>query len=340
MPSRVTIRDIATEAGVHFTTVGLALRDSPRISAEVRKKIQAVAVRLGYRPDPMLAALNAYRQTKRRPHFQATIAWINNWPDRDFLRNNDDFRDYHDGICARAGELGYAVEEFWMRGREYSFGNLGRVLKARNIQGLIFAPQPEPNMTITGFNFRDFSAISLSYSLVKPALHVVTNHHFRSMLLMLQNLDALGYRRVGLDVHRNWSEKVGHGWFGGVLMARELITSGMEILQMRPFDGRDAKRWLQENRLDVIVSHKQLYDQLVASKVRMPQDIGFANLSVPSTSRGIAGVSQNSLLIGRKAVDVLVDMLHRGERGVPDMPLHLMVDGVWVPGKTLVKRAV
>lgn len=145
---------------------------------------------------------------------------------------------------------------------------------------------------------------------------------------------------VGLDVHRDWSEKVGHGWFGGVLMARELITSGMEIVQMRPFDGRDVKRWLKEERLDAIISHKQLYEQLLAAKVRMPQDIGFANLSVPSTSRGIAGVSQNSLLIGRKAVDVLVDMLHRGERGVPDMPLHLMVDGVWVPGKTLPGRAV
>lgn len=339
MSNRVTIRDIAAKAGVHFTTVALALRGSPRISQQTRKSIQALAVKMGYSPDPMLSALNAYRQTKRRPHYQATLAWINNWPDRDFLRNNDDFRDYHDGIKARAAELGYAVEEFWMCGREYSFENLGRVLKARNIQGLIFAPQPQPNMTITGFDFRDFSAISLSYSLTKPALHVVTNHHFRSMLLLLQNLDALGYRRVGLDVHRNWSEKVGHGWFGGMLMARELITSGMEILPMRPFDGRDVKRWLKEDGLDVIVSHKQFYEQLLAAKVRMPQDIGFANLSVPSTSRGIAGVSQNSPLIGRKAVDVLVDMLHRGERGVPDMPLHLLVDSTWVPGKTLVKRA-
>jgi LacI family transcriptional regulator len=335
MSPRVTIRDIAAEAGVHFTTVGLALRDSPRLSPATRKRIQKIATKMGYSPDPMLSALNAYRQTGRRPIYQATLAWINNWPERGFLRSNDDFRDYQDGVSERAAELGYSVEEFWMRGREYSFANLGRVLRARNIQGLIFAPQPEPHTEIVDFDFSDFSAISLSYSLTRPALHVVTNHHFRSMLLMMQHLDALGYRRVGLGVHRSWSEKVGHGWFGGVLMAKELVSRGMEILPVRLFESEDVKRWIKEDRPDVIVSHKQLYEQLIDLKVRMPLDVGFANLSVPSTSRGVSGVSQNSLLIGRKAVDVLVDMLHRGERGVPAMPLHLMVDGTWIPGKTV-----
>src|ERR1044072_3740665 len=115
MPSRVTIRDIAAKAGVHFTTVGLALRNSPRISPETRQKVQAVADRLGYQPDPMLSALNAYRQTKRRPTLQAAIAWINNWPDRKALLRNADFFEYHKGAIERARELGYEISEFWLR---------------------------------------------------------------------------------------------------------------------------------------------------------------------------------------------------------------------------------
>jgi LacI family transcriptional regulator len=334
MENRVTIRDIAVKAGVHFTTVGLALRDSPRIGAATRKRIQKMATKLGYVPDPMMSALNAYRRTNRRPNYQATIAWINNWPERGFLRSNDDFRDYHDGVVARAAELGYTVEEFWTGGGELTFAKLGRILNARNIQGLVFAPQPEPH-TEMDFDVTGFSAVSLSYSLKRPALHVVTNHHFRSMLLMMRHLDELGYRRVAMAVHRSWSEKVGHGWFGGVLMAKELITSGMEILPVRLFGPDDALTWIKTERPDVIVSHKQFYEQLLERGVRMPRDIGFANLSVPSSSPDVSGVSQNSLLIGRRAVEVLVDMLHRGERGVPEMPTHLLVDGVWVPGKTL-----
>ncbi len=289
---------------------------------------------MGYQPDPMLSALNAYRQTQRRPHYQATIAWINNWPDRGFLDRNDDFREYHEGVCARAAELGYGVEEFWMCGRDYSFAKLGRVLKARNIQGMILAPQPQPHTEID-FDFGEFSAVSLSYSLKRPALHVITNHHFRSMLLLMRHLDELGYRRVGLGVHRNWNEKVGHGWFGGVLVAKELITSGMEILPVRMFDKQDPRKWIKEDRPDVIVSHKELYERLLAANIRMPRDVGFANLSVPGGTTDVSGIHQNSRLIGQKAVDVLVGMLHRGERGVPDMPVHLLVDSVWVPGKTL-----
>ncbi|MDF3057614.1 MAG: LacI family transcriptional regulator [Rariglobus sp.] len=334
MSNRVTIRDIAAKAGVHFTTVALALRNSPRLSETTRKSIQKLATKMGYAPDPMLSALNAYRQTRRRPHYQATLAWINNWPDRGFLRSNDDFRDYHDGLKARAAELGYGVEEFWMQGKDLSFPKLGRILKARNIQGLIFAPQPEPHTEID-FDCSDFSAISLSYSLKRPGLHVVTNHHFRSMLLMMRHLDELGYRRIALAVHKSWSEKVGHGWFGGVLTAKELITSGMEILPVRLFGREDVRAWLKAEKPDAVVSHRQFYEQLLDLGVKMPRDLGFANLSVPSTSPEVSGISQSSLHIGRKAVDVLVDMLHRGERGVPDMPMHLLVDGVWVPGKTL-----
>ncbi|RRJ95054.1 LacI family DNA-binding transcriptional regulator [Opitutaceae bacterium TAV4] len=42
MPQRVTIRDIARDTGVHFTTVALALRDSPRVNAATRAAAEAM----------------------------------------------------------------------------------------------------------------------------------------------------------------------------------------------------------------------------------------------------------------------------------------------------------
>ncbi len=35
------------------------------------------------------------------------------------------------------------------------------------------------------------------------------------------------------------------------------------------------------------------------------------------------------------AVDLLVDMLHRGERGLPERPSLFMVEGSWAEGGTL-----
>ena len=40
-------------------------------------EIEAAARTLGYRPDPMLSSLAAYRQAKKPAEIHATVAWIN-----------------------------------------------------------------------------------------------------------------------------------------------------------------------------------------------------------------------------------------------------------------------
>ena len=49
MRKNVTIKDIAHIAGVHHTTVSLALRNSKALKKETKEKIQAIAVEMGYR---------------------------------------------------------------------------------------------------------------------------------------------------------------------------------------------------------------------------------------------------------------------------------------------------
>ncbi len=175
---RITIRDIARETGLHFTTVALCLRNSPRLRLETRKKVQEVAKKLGYRPDPMVSALMVYRQSKRTPNFQAVLAWINNWPERSRLRENSCFDRYCIGASERAQQLGYVVEEFWLREPGMTPEKLARILKARNIQGLLMAPQPRPYAAELRFNFADFSAIAFGDSMQPSVLDVVTNNHF------------------------------------------------------------------------------------------------------------------------------------------------------------------
>lgn len=49
MKKNVTIKDIARVAGVHHTTVSLALRNSKALKEETREKIRALAFEMGYR---------------------------------------------------------------------------------------------------------------------------------------------------------------------------------------------------------------------------------------------------------------------------------------------------
>nr|WP_282449538.1 LacI family DNA-binding transcriptional regulator [Roseibium sp. CAU 1639] len=56
---RITIADVAREAGVSAMTVSRALRDPDKVSAKTLEKIKAVVDRLGYVPDPAASALAA-----------------------------------------------------------------------------------------------------------------------------------------------------------------------------------------------------------------------------------------------------------------------------------------
>ena len=57
MTGRVSIRDVAREAGVSVTTVSHALNGKGRLNPETRSRVQEVADRLGYRPNPAARSL-------------------------------------------------------------------------------------------------------------------------------------------------------------------------------------------------------------------------------------------------------------------------------------------
>jgi DNA-binding LacI/PurR family transcriptional regulator len=54
---RVSIKDVAREAGVSVTTVSHALNGKGRLNPTTRRHVQAVAERLGYRPNPAARSL-------------------------------------------------------------------------------------------------------------------------------------------------------------------------------------------------------------------------------------------------------------------------------------------
>src|SRR3954447_19723789 len=56
-PARLTIRDVAREAGVSYQTVSRAINDGPGIDPGTRRRVLAVADRLGYRPSRLARSL-------------------------------------------------------------------------------------------------------------------------------------------------------------------------------------------------------------------------------------------------------------------------------------------
>lgn len=335
---RPTQKDIARVAKVTQATVSLALGDHPRLALETRRRIQAIARKLGYVPDPYLSGLAAHKKKRRPPQFQATLAWVTNWPAGGRRwRDITTFLHYFEGSVERAGELGYRIEEHDLTKPGMSPRRLEQILGAKNIPGILFAPQPHAHVTLD-LRLERFSSVAFGYSLASPLLHRVTNHHFRAAQTLFQLLLARGYRRPGLVIESDNELRVGSIHSSAFLHAQQSLPPKDRVPALIDAD-LTRKRffaWYRQHRPDVVVSlWDVVYPWLNDAGVRVPEDVGVALLSVRYLDGHFAGMWENPRLVGARAVELLIDLVHRGERGIPEIPSCLMIESTWVEGKTI-----
>jgi len=335
---RPTIKVIAKEAGCSAMTVSLALRNHPRISAETRNRILSIAKRLDYRPNPMVSTLMTHIRSSRPVNYQSNLAFLA-FPKAWTLRWVS--HDLYEGISQRAQDLGFFLDKFWLGEPDSRPGSLEKVLWARNIQGVIIAPLPELGTLDELSGWAQWSAVSIGNSLDRPRLHRATHHQHHGMSLILEKLRAKGYRRIGLGMNALVDDKVDRLWtscmagFQLRLPARERVPILLDDLGTAA-----VKKWVERYRPDVAVGHDGLLDQLLKIGLRVPEDIAFAHVSLPTqfSSLALSGLNQNWKLAGAAAVDSVVAQIHRNERGVPESPKTMMVEGSWIEGETAPDR--
>jgi DNA-binding LacI/PurR family transcriptional regulator len=348
MPSRrATQRDVALRAGVGRSTVSLALKGHPKISPETREKIMRVAESLGYVPDPMLSALATYRNRIRESAFHGTLAWIVNVQPGYQWENGPYYISYFAGAATRAANHGYHLEKFSLNAEGITGPRLAAILRARNVAGLLLCPQPRAGMRLD-FAWEDFAAVTFGYTLVSPLLNTVASAHFLNTRHVVCELAARGYTRIGLVIDRTTDRRCGSNVFAGFLVEQELDPRLARVPAFLDYEPENTRKkdygpslaaHVRKHRLDAIVtSDYHILDILAAQGLRVPQDLGVAGLSLPSADTPLAGVVEDSTRIGTVAMDMLIGMVERGERGLPPSPIRMHVEGIWHEGTTLRPR--
>src|ERR1044071_4963328 len=127
---------IADAVGVHLSTVSLALRNDSRLPEETRKRIQAVAQKLGYTPNPLVSLLMA-RVRRRNAGYRGTLGYVHTVPKGTPRLAGRVHRNFVAGAQRRALELGYTLDEFFLTAEPNSGRQLVRMLDARSIAGLV-----------------------------------------------------------------------------------------------------------------------------------------------------------------------------------------------------------
>jgi LacI family transcriptional regulator len=336
---RVTLRDIAAKARVSRMAVSLALRNHPSLPAKTRERIQKIAQKLDFQPDPDLARLLAQIRARKQRGITAALGFL---VDCEKLRNwresRHNAREMFEGARVRALECGYRIEEFTLREPGMSQARLGRIIRSRGIEGLLIAPMETPGAHLESFAWGHFASVAFGFSLLAPSLHRAVHDHYGAMMLLVRALRARGYDRLGLAIPRALDMRVRYLWRAAFLASQNVPVAGEEalVLPSEQWDRASFVSWVTRARPDGLVTigpHAARW--LRELGLRVPQDIGVANVDLASAGPGMSGIDQNGRLVGAAAVDVVVSLIRNNERGLPASPRVLLVEGAFVAGKTL-----
>ena len=326
-PSRpVTTRDVAIHAGVAQSTVSRALSNNPQVSAVERKRIVAIAQKLGYRPNPFVSAFTAQVRGYRRSPQGATIAFLDCTP----TKRQNFTRDYRDGAAKRARSLGYKEEVFRLSELGGSLDRLNGILHARGISSLLVLPVPD-DCDLSGVRWENLVCATIDYTLRKPDMHRASPDYFHGMQLTLQKLEALGRRRIALCARREDVTDIAPQWLGAYAGWQRLKTPADRMdAYINTTEGKlHFQKWLKRTKPDALVTNSWHFFEWADEAGFRPPDVAFAGLATYRKRSDIFQINQNPAQVGAAAIDLIIGQIHRNERGLPVLPKRVLVASSW-----------
>ncbi|MET0263066.1 MAG: LacI family DNA-binding transcriptional regulator [Rariglobus sp.] len=339
----VTLSDVAKKAGVSRAAASMGLRGSAEISVMTRKRLKEVAEVLGYRPDPMLAALVARRGHRRTPANLAILV-----DDRWRFSAEGTAGGWLDvclkGIRGAAERYGYTADELLLEGDLRRWRNPDRVLAARGVRGLLVLPFLDDAVSPPALDWERHAVVTVG----NPASmgmrwHRAGTDAFAAMDLVCDQLKARGVRRAGLV--QCWDIEKRLRFEGLGALSKEWHLPSPELDWVRPHLPVSLTRagflgWFKEQRPEVVITQgDDVLDWLRAARVRVPEDVGVVLLNRDfSAHADAAGICKHMDQVGECAVELMHSQILRGEMGAPAVSREMLVRPHWVEGSTLRAR--
>ncbi|MBP7140998.1 MAG: LacI family DNA-binding transcriptional regulator [Opitutaceae bacterium] len=333
----VTIADLAHRLGVCPATVSLALRNHASISIATRRRISAMAAKLGYRPHPAVASLMARIRSNRSAKLKPVIAGITTWPSEVAKRDPTRLR-FFKGAAVRAFELGYTLEEFPATAPGLTIPRIDGVLHARSIQGLLIFPVEA--MIDLRFSWERFACATIGYTFDLAPIHRATPAYFENVVLALKELQQRGYRRVGLVNTPALRERLLRSWQGAFSAwhSESGRSASSAILEIDSDNESKFRTWMKRYRPDAILfGGIPVYAWIKAMGLSVPRDIGLVALCVAGMPQDVrlTQVVEKPEVVGAAAIDLVVEQLQRNECGIPKDPKEVFITGDWIDGASV-----
>lgn len=351
---RVTMKDLAEKLGVSRSAVSLAIRNDPRISQDLRDRVNALAKEVGYERDPALGILATHRKAVPVKRPWSCLAFVTE--SRPVSKREKAFKKRLDEIDKTAQTLGYNVDRFYLS--DYSnLDHLWQVIISRGIPGVIFG-QLSPGHSWEKISWDHFSAVQLNWGYDRLPMHMVASDAYNYGELFVGKLVTAGARRIGFATfvpknHPYPEYVMPLGERLTVAGLRESVISEnrfrekdkIEFVETcaihNGFDGQEKFiSWIKQNRIDGVVGLNDVfYMMLKDAGIRMPDEVQLAliNTNHIDPENGIAGLVNGQARVAKRAVEFLDELIRLRVRGVPEERVTVAVSRRFVEGATLRK---
>ncbi len=332
-----TLRTLARSLGLSRTTISDALRGSPRVNPETVKRVRAAAEAAGYERNPFTGAVMSLLRRSRGQQFRGVLAALEVVdPDRPAhaARYNDRVLA---GVSERAAELGFKVERFEVSAAGVRLNRLDTILHTRGIQAMVILPA-KGFPDLSNLSWQRYTAIYVDYFIDRPGLHCVCSDHYRSMIALLQDLHARGYRRPGLFIEIAQDERLHFRWEGAFLALQKYLPkiSAVPPLRVETVTRANFQAWFKKYDPDVVLGHEPgAMAWMTGAGARIPESHAFVCLNSLRTDGSVASIDFQVPLIGARAAELVIGQLLHNEFGIPEHPSLTTIPAKLLEGPTL-----
>jgi hypothetical protein len=271
---------------------------------------------------------------RHKLRFRSVIAALTTIPEAEERPYN---RLMRAGAEKRAAELGYKLEVIRFAATTARSRAVQRILVSRGVEGVLLLPMRDALPLTELVDWSLFSVVASTRGVPEPVFHRVLPNHFHNSVLVCDQLERLGYRRIGIATNRGFDLLTSPGLAAGVVW--QPVQGRAEQVQPLLFDTerpRGVAEWFQRERPDAIIVRGVPDAEAVVDDLRLklPGPVGIAVTNLEGSSI-FAGIDGCVFEIGSAAIDQLNARILANEKGIPKVPTETTITGKWILGKSV-----
>lgn len=329
-----SLRKLAEACGYHYSTVSLALRNSPKLNAETRRKIQAFAMKEDFKVDPSASLLmSTFRQQR---------GFLSGFPVGMIGFHNPSMphaRKMHKALQQYADNNQLPFNFFDLSGTDLNQRQVARIATNRGLKGIIFGGSSERSR-IDWDIWKHEPFAYLGYS--QRTEDLIVDHVTWDVVSII----AMAVAELKKKQCRNFAVfledfiNAGSGWHWSAaceIMRKQFVAEGDSQQKIRAFFKPDTsfKSWVTKNApVGLIRIGTYVYPDFNLSNLFPGRDLGFS-IEYPHSPHpdpfSVGQIEPDYRQIAETSFDTLCINMFFHRMGIPANPKRIYLNPVFKP---------